>query len=97
MSFIKIKQFMSKKKIVKKKVDSKKAAVSKEMLFNKKNYTLMAAGAILVLLGILLMSGGAQEANEWNADEIYSTRRTVLAPIVILAGLGLEIFAIFKK
>ena len=97
MSFIKIKQFMSKKKIVKNKVDSKKAAASKEMLFNKKNYTLMAAGAILVLLGILLMSGGAQEANEWNADEIYSARRTVLAPIVILAGLGLEIFAIFKK
>ncbi|MFK7931942.1 MAG: DUF3098 domain-containing protein [Saprospiraceae bacterium] len=28
---------------------------------------------------------------------IYSFRRTVLAPFVILAGLVVEIYAIFKK
>jgi hypothetical protein len=84
---------MSKKKVAVK----KKTSEPKQMLFNKQNYLLMAVGGALVLLGILLMSGGAQEATQWNTDEIYSSRRTILAPIVILGGLGVEIYAIFKK
>ena len=80
---------MSKKKVVvkNKKAAPKKASQQKELLFKKENYLLMAGGAVLVLLGILLMSGGAQEPTEWNVDEIYSSRRTILAPIVILSGL----------
>jgi hypothetical protein len=35
--------------------------------------------------------------DEWEPERIYSFRRTVLAPIVILAGLAVEIYAIFKK
>lgn len=67
------------------------------LLFNKKHFMLMGLGAVLVALGLLLMSGGAMEdPNEWNPEVIYSFRRTVLAPIVILAGLGVEIYAIFK-
>lgn len=50
-----------------------------------------------MILGIILMSGGGMDnPNEWHPDVIYSFRRTVLAPIVILGGLGLEIYAIFK-
>jgi hypothetical protein len=33
----------------------------------------------------------------WDDSIIYSFRRTVLAPIVIIIGLVVEIFAIFKK
>jgi len=33
----------------------------------------------------------------WEPQRIYSFRRTVLAPIFILAGLGTEIYAIFKR
>lgn len=66
-------------------------------MFNRQHYILMGIGAGLVLLGILLMSGGAMDdPNEWHPEVIYSFRRTVLAPIVILGGLGLEIYAIFK-
>lgn len=69
-----------------------------ELLFNKGNYIWMVGGAGLILLGFLLMSGGAMtNPDEWDAGKIYSFRRTVLAPIVILSGLIVEIYAIFKK
>lgn len=73
------------------------AARQEDMIFGKQNYILMGAGLLLVIIGFMLMSGGAQPDDAWNADEIYSFRRTVLAPFVILVGLVVEIFAIFKK
>ncbi|MCB0631494.1 MAG: DUF3098 domain-containing protein [Saprospiraceae bacterium] len=67
------------------------------LMFNRQHYILMGAGAALVILGIILMSGGAMEnPNEWKPEVIYSFRRTVLAPVVILGGLVVEIYAIFK-
>lgn len=67
------------------------------LLFGRRHYILMGTGLLLVALGLLLMSGGHMPSPDvWEADRIYSFRRTVLAPIVILAGLGLEIYAIFK-
>ena len=69
-----------------------------ELLFGKQNYMLMAAGAGLIALGMILMMGGDMpDPNTWDPDIIYSFRRTVLAPFVILAGLVVEIYAIFKK
>lgn len=69
-----------------------------ELIFGKKNYMFMGIGFGLILIGMLLMSGGGMEnPNEWNPDVVYSTRRTLLAPIVILAGLGMQIYAIFVK
>ena len=95
---------MSKKKVVittKKKSSTSQAKAQKnqpkEMVFGKVNYQFILLGAVLIAIGILLMAGGQQAPNEWNENEIYSFRRTVLAPVVILAGLGTEIFAIFKK
>ena len=32
-----------------------------------------------------------------NVNEVYSFRRITLAPIVILAGFAIEIYAIFRK
>lgn len=68
-----------------------------EMLFGKENFILIGAGALLVVIGLLLMTGGGQEMNEWNDAEVYSARRTVIAPLFILAGLITELVAIFKK
>lgn len=66
--------------------------------FGKQNYILMAAGLGLVFLGLILMAGGQMPSPDvWEDDIIYSTRRTVIAPIVILLGLGVEIYAIFKR
>jgi uncharacterized membrane protein len=68
-----------------------------EMLFGKENFILIGAGFALILIGMLLMAGGHQDPNEWNAEEIYSKRRTMIAPLFILAGLVTELVAIFKK
>ncbi len=69
-----------------------------ELIFGRENYILMAVGAALVAIGLLLMSGGAMPSpEEWDPDRIYSFRRTVLAPLVIIAGLIVEIVAIFKR
>lgn len=75
------------------------AEAPKEPLsFNKQNYILMGAGLGLILLGLLLMAGGDMPSPDvWDDSLIYSTRRTLLAPIVMLAGLSLEVYAIFKK
>lgn len=66
--------------------------------FGKSNYTWMLAGAALIVIGMLLMSGGkSTNPDVFNVDEVYSFRRITLAPIVIIAGFIVEIFAIFKK
>ncbi len=69
-----------------------------ELEFGRQNYILMGVGAALVALGLLLMVGGHMPSPDvWDPDLIYSTRRTLIAPLVILAGLGVEVYAIFKK
>jgi hypothetical protein len=66
--------------------------------FGKKNYTWMLVGAALILVGMLLMAGGkSSNPDVFDVTEVYSFRRITLAPIVIIAGFCVEIFAIFKK
>ncbi len=68
------------------------------LLFNKENYKWMLIGCGLIGLGLILMLGGSmKDPNVWDESVIYSARRTVLAPIFILAGLAVEVYAIFKK
>lgn len=67
-------------------------------LFGKENYIWIFAGLVVMLLGLLLMAGGnSKDPNVFTNDEVYSFRRITLAPIVILLGLGIEVFAIFRK
>ena len=68
-------------------------------IFTRENYTWMLAGAVLIAIGMFLMSGGKSNENPgvFNADAVYSFRRITLAPILIIAGLVVEIFAIFRK
>jgi hypothetical protein len=67
-------------------------------IFSKDNYLWMAIGAVVITIGMFLMAGGAStDPNVFNKDEVYSTTRITIAPILILAGLVIEIYAIFKK
>lgn len=62
---------------------------NQEMVFTRKNYQLLLISIGIVVLGFLLMMG---------ADgDIYDTRRTLLAPMVVLFGFGFGIYAILKK
>jgi len=66
-------------------------------VFNRQNYILTFGAIGLVILGFLLMMGGNMpSADVWDDSIIYSFRRITLAPICILAGFGLGVYAIFK-
>jgi len=68
-----------------------------EFAFGKENYRLMLIGLALIVIGFLLMiGGGSEDPNQFN-PEIFSFRRITLAPVLILAGYVVEIFAIMKK
>ncbi len=67
-------------------------------IFNKENYKWMLLGLVVMAIGMLLMSGGRNtDPNVFDRSKVYSTTRITIAPILILAGLAIEIFAIFKK
>ena len=73
------------------------AAASKPLVFGKENYKWLGIGISLVVIGLLLMIGGFNEnPNVWDETKIYGFQRTVLAPFVILSGLALNIYALFK-
>ncbi len=67
------------------------------LIFGKQNYILMGVAFIVVALGMILMMGGGMPSPDvWDENIIYSFRRITLAPIVILAGLGIGLYSIFK-
>lgn len=69
------------------------------LLFTKENYKWMLIGIVIIAVGMMLMAGGKSDAasDAFDFKDVYSTRRITVAPIVILLGLAVEIFAIFKK
>ena len=67
-------------------------------LFAKENFTWMFIGAAIIALGFFLMSGGkSSDPRVFDTKEVYSTTRITVAPILIVLGLIVEIYAIFKK
>ncbi len=67
-------------------------------IFSKENYIWMLVGLVLMAIGMFLMAGGKSDNPAvFNKDEVYSFQRITIAPIIILAGLVVEIFAIFRK
>lgn len=67
-------------------------------LFGKENYLMMLAGLIVLAIGFFLMAGGkSADPTQFNDDEVYSTTRITIAPILIIAGFVIEIFAIMRK
>jgi hypothetical protein len=61
---------------------------SYQFVFNNANYKLMLVGLLTIIVGFILMYG---------KEDIYDFRKTTLAPIVVLSGFVIEIFAIMRK
>jgi hypothetical protein len=58
----------------------------------------MLAGLIVLAIGFFLMAGGkSADPKVFNDNEVYSTTRITIAPLLIIAGFLIEIFAIMKK
>ena len=75
----------------------KKQTVTKG-LFGKDNYRIMLAGLVVLALGFILMAGGkSSDPTVFNDNEVYSTTRITIAPLLIIAGFIIEIFAIMKQ
>ena len=67
-------------------------------MFGKSNYTWMLIGAVVIAAGMFLMAGGKSDNPAvFNKDQVYSTTRITIAPVIILIGLAIEVIAIFKK
>ena len=68
-------------------------------MFSKENYVWMGIGLVVITIGMFLMAGGRSNENPAVFDEkvVYSFTRITVAPILILAGLVIEIFAIFRN
>ena len=68
-----------------------------QFAFGKKNYTILIAGIIILILGLLTLSGGgSKDPNEFS-EELFSTRRMVTAPIMLLLGYIVVAVAIMTK
>lgn len=68
-----------------------------EFLFGKGNYKILIIGLVVIALGFILMSGGANENPNVFNEEVYNFRRIRLAPTVVLIGFGITIYSILKK
>jgi hypothetical protein len=76
---------------------TKEIGSGEPLIFGKQNFIWMGIGAALIATGLLLMLGGQQPSPDvWDDNIIYSTRIVTIAPLVILTGLIVEIYAIFK-
>lgn len=68
-----------------------------EMPLTMRNYVLMIVGAVVIVLGFVLMAGGTVATPEEFSYDIFSWRRITLAPILVVAGFAFEIYAILKR
>ena len=79
-------------------IKGKKEIPVNNNLFGRENYIWMLAGLITLALGFFLMAGGKNaDPNVFDPNEVYSTTRITIAPILIITGFILEIVAIMKK
>ena len=65
--------------------------------FHKENYLLLLSGLVLIAVGFLLMLGGGSNDPEVFSEALFDFRRLTLAPILILSGFIVEIYAIMKR
>ena len=68
-----------------------------DFVFKKKNYMILIGGLVLILLGITLMIGGGSEDPTQFSKEIFNFQRLTLAPILIVSGFVMGVFAIMYK
>ncbi len=61
------------------------------------NYKFFVIGILLLIIGFVLMSGGASNNPNVFNEEIFSTRRITIAPIIVLLGFLVNGFAIMYR
>ena len=80
-----------------KKEKKQNQSVQQGFAIPKENYLYIFAGVVVLVIGFLLMTGGASNDPNKFSEEIFNTRRLTVAPIVLLIGFGIIFYAIMKK
>ena len=68
-----------------------------EFAFEKANFKWLLIGIAFIVVGFILMSGGGSDnPNEFN-PEVFSFRRVTLAPVLLMIGYMINIYAILYR
>lgn len=67
------------------------------MPFKPINYILMIAGIVVLFIGYLLLSGGGSDDPSQFSEAIFNARRLRVAPITLIIGFVIELFAIMYR
>ena len=70
--------------------------MKQKLALSKVNFILIAIGAVIIIAGLLLMTGPSSTETHFEPD-IFSPRRIVVAPIVCFVGFIFMIFAIMYR
>jgi hypothetical protein len=70
---------------------------SDKMALSAKSIKLMLAGLLVMAAGFLLLSGGGSDDPQVFNYAMFDARRLVAAPIVIIAGIVVEVIAIMGR
>ncbi|MCR4569116.1 MAG: DUF3098 domain-containing protein [Bacteroidales bacterium] len=65
-----------------------------KMATTAKGIKLMIAGLLVMVAGFLLLSGGGSKDPNFFNEAMFDWRRLIAAPIVIIAGIVVEVIAI---
>lgn len=68
----------------------------KNFAFGKINFVLLAVSMLVVIVGLVLMSGGGTGDGSYN-PEIFNAMRTKVAPVVTFVGFIAMIYAVLRK
>lgn len=63
---------------------------------DRKGLKLLLAGVLVMIAGYILMIGGGSDDPQVFNYEMFNFRRLVAAPIVIVAGIAVEVVAIMR-
>jgi hypothetical protein len=70
---------------------------SSAMAFSRINYLIILGGVVMLIIGYLLMIGGGSEDPNKFSEEIFSTRRITVSPIVLILGFLVVLAGIMYK
>ena len=87
------------KKEVNKTINTEKTSTTsgEGFVFSKVNFQLLIISVITIVIGYALMAGGKSDDPNKFSEEIFNFQRITLAPIIVLAGYAIGIYAILKK
>ncbi len=81
-----------------KQVSWKEYSKSAPFSFNSQNYKLLLIGLGINILGFILMiGGGSDDPNTFDASALFSHVRITIAPMLIVAGYLVIMYAIMKR